>query len=259
MSTIMRKENKLLYPSLVSLFVNFVLLGVLVYVACIKTDLSCRFFAKLGLSTYSSIDLRHYYQFHCLEGWANTFEKMKVETDVVFYGNSITYESDFQRYFPKLRISNLGCNGDDLDDLIFRSFIIERFHPRKIFVLGGINGLVDISLEDFEKKYAVLIDKIKKQSPNAQLFLQSLLPVNVNMEIGARYNSCQDKIKKANCIIYLLAQKTNCYYIDLYSAYEINDSLPRQYTRDGLHLYPDAYSSWAHVISPYIMGECNSN
>ena len=185
----MRKENKLLYPALVSLFVNFVLLGVLVYVACIKTDLSCRFFAKLGLSTYSSIDLRHYYQFHCLEGWANTFEKMKVETDVVFYGNSITYESDFQRYFPKLRISNLGCNGDDLDDLIFRSFIIERFHPRKIFVLGGINGLVDISLEDFEKKYAVLIDKIKKQSPNAQLFLQSLLPVNVNMEIGARYNS----------------------------------------------------------------------
>lgn len=259
MSTIVKKQNKLLYVALVSLFVNLVLLVVLVYVACVKTDFSGRFFAKMGLSSYSSIDLQHYYQFHCLEGWANTFEKMRVESDIVFFGNSITYESDFQKYFPKLRISNLGCNGDNLDDLIYRSFIIERFHPHKIFVLGGINGLVDISIEEFEKKYAILIEKIKKQSPNAELFLQSILPVNVNMEIGARYNGCQDKIKKANDIISLLAQKANCYYIDLYSAYEINDSLPRQYTRDGLHLYPDAYSRWAHVISPYLMDESNLN
>ncbi len=257
MSTIVKKRNKLLYVAQVSLFVNLILFVVLGYVVFVKTDLSGRFFAKIGLSSYSSKDLRHDYQFHCLEGWANTFEKMKIESDAVFFGNSITYESDFQFYFPELRISNLGCNGDDLDDLIYRSFIIARFHPRKIFVLGGINGLVDISIEEFEKKYALLIDKIKNQSPNAKIFLQSILPVNVNMEIGSRYSGCQDKIKKANSIISLLAIKANCHYIDLYSAYEINDSLPHQYTRDGLHLYPDAYTIWAHVISPYLMEESN--
>lgn len=235
-----------------SLLYNLLLMVLLLYVVCVKTDLFCRFLAKFDVVTYSVADSRHRIEFRCIEGWANTLEKMKIDVDVVFYGNSITFESDFQRFFPQLVICNMGCNRDNLDDLIHRSFLIRSVHPEKIFVLGGINDFMNLTLDDFEKKYEVLVDTIKKQNPQSKVYLESLLPVNPKMEIGARYIGLQEKLKSANDIIRAISMEKKCTYIDIYSVYQFNDSLPQEYTRDGLHLYPKAYSIWSQFISSYI-------
>lgn len=236
----------------VSVLFNIVLIIILFYVVCVKTDIIYRFLARFDLATYSVVDTRHRIEFRCLEGWKNTLEKLNIDVDVVFYGNSITFESNFQNDFTQLKICNLGCNRDDLDDMIHRSFLINSVHPHKIFVLGGINGFVDIPLKEFQKKYRVLIDTIKYQNPHAKLYIQSLLPVNTDMEIGSRYLDCHDKIKKANAILRDISLEKECVFIDLYSAYQIHDSLPQEYTRDGLHLTPHAYTIWNQCISPYL-------
>ena len=225
----------------------------LLYIIGVKTDICYKMFAKIGLIEYNSAGMRHQIEYRCLEGWANCLNQHIDSIDIAFYGNSITYESNFQEFFPAIKICNLGCNRDDLDDLIHRSFIIKKVHPHKIFVLGGINSIINITLDEFEVKYCALIDTIMKQNPTAQLYLQSLLPVNVEMEIGSRYLNCQDKIKEANIIIRIISKAKGCIFVDLYSAYQVNDSMPGKYTRDGLHLYPEAYSIWARVISPYLL------
>lgn len=239
----------LLYMSLV---INVLLISFF-YIACQKTDINKKLLAKMGLTSYNSSFIRHQIEYRCLEGWANCLSKCNDEMDVVFYGNSITYESNFHTFFPHLRICNLGCNRDDLDDLIHRSFIIKNVHPHKIFVLGGINSIINISLEKFGEEYDALIDTIMNQNPTSQVYLQSLLPVNVEMDIGSRYIDCQEKIKGANDIIKSVSMMKGCVFVDLYSAYQVNDSLPKKLTRDGLHLYPEAYSIWSHVISPYLL------
>ena len=225
----------------------------LLYIIAVKTDICYKMFAKIGLIEYNSAGTRHQIEYRCLEGWANCIKKYNNDMDVVFYGNSITYESDFHKFFPDIKICNLGCNRDDLDDLIHRSFIIKNVHPHKIFVLGGINSIIDIPLEKFDERCNALVDTIMNQNPTSQLYLQSLLPVNVEMEIGSRYVDCQEKIKEANIIMRNISKVKGCIFVDLYSAYQVNDSMPRKYTRDGLHLYPEAYSIWARVISPYML------
>lgn len=237
---------------LFSILVNIGLFLVLLYISCVKTDFCYRVFSKMGIIEYNIANNRHLIEKRCLEGWANCLSKQKIIADVVFYGNSITYESDFQKFFPQLHISNLGCNRDDLGDLIHRSFLINSLHPRKVFLLGGINSIINVPLEEFEHKYRVLVDTIRKQNPYAQLYLQSILPVNVEMEIGSRYRDCQREIKEANEIIKNIALLKGCHFVDLFAAYQINDSMPRKYTRDGLHLYPEAYSIWAKTIYPYL-------
>lgn len=244
-----KSDIRLLY---VSIIFNMLLLTSLLYIICIKTDICNKMLAKLGLMEYNSISMRHQVEYRCLEGWANCLKKQKDTIDVVFYGNSITYESNFQFFFPEVKICNLGCNRDNLDDLLHRSFLIKSVHPHKIFVLGGINSIINTSLEKFEAKYCVMVDSILMQNPSAQLYLQSLLPVNVEMEIGARYIAYQEKIKDANIIIRKISRMKRCIFVDLYSAYQVNDSMPRKYTRDGLHLYPEAYRIWAQLIVPYI-------
>ena len=240
----------LLYTSLV---INVVLLISFFYVVCLKTDMSKKLLAKMGLTSYNNAFMRHQIEYRCLEGWANCLRKCNDTMDVVFYGNSLTFESNFHELFPNLKICNLGCNRDNLDDLIHRSFIINKVSPHKIFVLGGINSILDISLEDFNTKYLTLIDTLMSQNPTSKIYLQSLLPVNVEMEIGSRYVDCQEKIKEANIVINNISKVKGCIFIDLYSAYQVNDSMPKKYSRDGLHLYPEAYSIWARVISPYLL------
>lgn len=224
----------------------------LIYISCFKTDFYYRVLAKCGYMNYSVSESRHRIEYRCLEGWYNTLSEMNIQADIVFYGNSITYEGDFQSFFSNKCVLNMGCNRDDLDDLINRSFLIRSVHPRKIFVLGGINRLMDINLKEFESKYLTMVDTIIKQNPSASLFVQSILPVNVDMELGHRYVDSVDKIKKANNIIKKIATKKKCVYVDLYGAYQIHDSLPRKYTRDGVHLKPDAYYIWAQTIRPLV-------
>lgn len=242
-------DIRLLYASII---INMLLIISLLYIIGVKTDICYKLFAKIGLIEYNSAGTRHQIEYRCLEGWANCLNKLNDTIDVVFYGNSITYESNFQRGFPNLKICNLGCNRDNLDDLIFRSFLIKSLRPHKIFILGGINSILDINLEKFEEKYKVLVDTVITQNPDAQLYLQSLLPVNIKKDVGARYERSQDKIKEANEIIKKISQNRGCYYVDLYSAYQVNDSMPQKYTRDGLHLYPEAYSIWEQSIYPYL-------
>ena len=234
------------------LILSLVLNIMMIYIIIIKTDLLYRSLAKIGLADYITMNYQAQIDYRNLEGWANTLSLQATNNDVVFYGNSITFESNFRKFFPEMKICNLGCNRDNLDDLIHRSFIIKNVHPHKIFVLGGINSIINISLDDFDVKYNALVDTIMKQNPSAQLYLQSLLPVNIEMEIGSRYQNCQDKIKDANILIRNISQSKGCCYVDLYSAYQVNDSMPRKYTRDGLHLYPEAYEIWARAIAPYM-------
>lgn len=237
---------------ILSLSLNVIMLVLLYYIACIKTDFFDRGLAKIGLSNYKIEESRYLIEKRCLDGWTNTLIKMNVSADVVFYGNSITYESDFQKFFPNLKICNLGCNRDDLDDLIRRSYMINSVTPRKVFILGGINRLIDVSNDDFRNKYETLVDTIVKQNPEAEVYLQSLLPVNTEMELGSRYAGYIDKIKDVNEIICRISKERRLEFVDLYSAYQVNNSLPRKYTQDGLHLNHNAYQKWAKFISRYL-------
>ena len=221
--------------------------------SCIKTNVINEILVQLGFKKSMDIPYKNKPEYLLAEAWANSLSKLGVEADAVFYGNSITYDSDFQSLFPNMKICNMGCKGDDLDDLINRSFVISCVKPKKIFVLGGINTFSQISLEEFKFKYQLMVEKIKKQNPTAQIYLQGMLPVNVNMLYGKQYMNSKDKIKVGNDIIKGIATSSGMVYIDLYSLFQEKDSLPLNYTDDGLHLNKEAYYIWANYIEKYLL------
>ncbi len=246
----MNLTKKVLYCSIA---LNIIAITMLIYISCIKTDFGKRCLIKIGVLEKNTIPFSWRPDFPEIEGWANSLTKMEIKADAVFYGNSITYQSDFQNCFPQAKICNLGCNFDDLDDLINRSFLTRCVQPNMIFILGGINKLYDISLDLFQQKYELLVDTIMRQNPQARIFLQSMLPVNPSLRYGKRYRHCTNKIKDANIIIKRISTIKGCTFVDLYSLYSENDSLPNKYTEDGLHLRPEAYTLWSEKISPYFI------
>lgn len=228
---------------ILSVVLNVVLMAALYYVACVKTDFSNRMMAKIKHEAYVPERVDN----DCVASWNNCISKLDMEVDVVFFGDSETAGGDWQKAFPDVKSINLGYIGEDVKGMLRRVDAIKAVNPKKVFLMAGINGLQRQTMDEFEYWYETLVDAIRRDVPEAELYIESILPV-------ARYSDYCDnaKIRDANAILQRLATERNIPYIDLYNAYAQNGALPDDMSYDGLHLLDEAYSVWYHMTAPYV-------
>ena len=170
--------------------------------------------------------------------------------DAVFFGDSITADSDFGEYYPGLSIVNLGVYGDTLEDLQRRVKQVRAENPARIFLMGGINSLRDGNLDACLADYRALLDALREACPEAKIIVHSVLPVGADIEslLGCH----NDTVRAFNTGLRFLAAEYGCSYVDLFSAYAKDGALDPALTRDGVHLNFNAYSPWAEAIAPYL-------
>ena len=226
-------EKKYKIVLCISWTINTLLVFLLCYVTFYTTDLSQRIGTKLGLCQYVPARADN----DCVDSWNNCIKKLDMKVDVVFFGDSHTAGGDFQKAFPDVKSLNLGYVGEDTKGMLRRVETIAAVQPKKIFLMAGINGLKGQSLSDFEYWYTVLVDSIRIAVPNAELYIESILPVTASSDY------CDNaKINEANTIIRHITQERNITYIDLHTAYADKETLPENMSYDGLHLTEDAYN-----------------
>lgn len=181
----------------------------------------------------------------CVMSWNNCIKKLDMQADVVFFGDSHTAYGDWQRAFPEIKSINLGYMGEDTKGMLRRVEVIQSVHPRKVFLMAGLNGLGDQSAAEFESAYCVLVDSIQSAVPEAELYIENILPVNDDIKLNK-------KIIDANKMIQKIADDRNLTHIDLYSLYAVNSELPTDVTNDGVHLKSEAYGLWYESIKELI-------
>ena len=170
--------------------------------------------------------------------------------DAVFFGDSITADSDFGEYYPRLSLVNLGVYGDTLEDLQRRVKQVRAENPARIFLMGGINSLRDGNSKACLQQYRGVLEALRAACPRAKIILQSVLPVGADIEslLGCH----NDTVRAFNAGLRSLAAEYGCSYVDLYSAYEKDGALDPALTRDGVHLNYNAYGPWAEAIASYL-------
>lgn len=181
----------------------------------------------------------------CVMSWNNCIKKLDMQADVVFFGDSHTAYGDWQRSFPEIKSINLGYMGEDTKGMLRRVEVIRSVHPRKVFLMAGLNGLGDQTAAEFESAYCTLVDSILSAVPDAVLYIENILPVNDDVYLNK-------KVIEANRIIQKIAEERKLIYIDLYSLYAINSELPTDVTNDGVHLKSEAYNLWYESVNPFI-------
>ena len=169
--------------------------------------------------------------------------------DAVFIGDSITERSLWNEIFPGKLIVNRGIERDTSMGLLKRLEGIVDLKPKQIFLMIGVNDLIyGVKTADTIENYEKMILQLHEQAPAAELFIQSVLPV----EEGAR--DLENKtINALNERIKALAYANQVVYIDINSKLK-NDrgELESTYTEDGLHLTGSGYMIWADEIRSYI-------
>ena len=189
-------------------------------------------------------------QKHYISGWDRCLDQLRIDCDVAFVGDSITYKSSFDAMFPDLTICNLGVCSDDIKGVNYRVGTLETVRPDQVFLMIGINALKNDNIEECIEDYGVLVDNIRSRG-DFELYLMSVTPVSKSD--SGNDDPRPDVIIAFNEAIARIAEEKGATYIDLYSRLRDDEGYVQpEYTADGLHLSDDAYEVWAECIEDYI-------
>ena len=194
------------------LFLICVLLSATLGFLYVKKMTSQKFLSKLGIDVTDATD-------YSLYSWNSSLEQLVYDADIVFIGDSLTRGENFQEYFPESKIINLGRSGDTLSGISERSHVIARFTPEKIFVMGGFNSIKTNSIADIITQYEEMVIDLNNENPKAEIYIQSILPVQKKIEEG---RLTIKNIVKLNDELKSMAERNGVIYIDIYSVYVLN-------------------------------------
>ncbi len=166
--------------------------------------------------------------------------------DVVFIGDSLIDDADWQDLFPSVRIANRGIKGDRTDGVLNRLESIYSTSASKAFIMIGINDFsFGTNANDVFRNYKTIVDKLVARK--MEVYIQSTILA------GKQRNAVNKKIIILNKRLQHLAkQKKSITYINLNTSLSKNSLLNEKYTRDGTHLNGDGYAIWKELIKPYI-------
>ena len=129
---------------------------------------------------------------------------------------------------------------------------LERMDFHKVYLMFGINELGWQNKDVFFSKYVSLIEEIRASHPQAQIYVQSILPV-CESKIKDKDYLTNARIDSFNEQLQQMAESQKVFYVDTASAVAAEDgSLPEDASNDGIHLKQDGCQKWEH----YLLNHC---
>jgi len=176
------------------------------------------------------------------------------KNEIIFLGNSITERVDWNELLGICNVQNRGISGDITFGVLQRLNEVTNEHPKKVFILIGIND-VSRNIPDsvILANYYKIVERIKRASPETKIYFQTLLPVNNEFtQFKSHYNK-DEHILWLNEQIKKLGKEERITVIDLYPHFlDDQKKLDKKYTLDGLHPNAEGYKVWAAILKKYL-------
>ena len=119
---------------------------------------------------------------------------------------------------------------------------------KKIYIMLGINELGWSYPQVFKSKYKELIKKIREIKPNAEIYVQSIIPVTKSRDKSEKYFN-NTRIKQYNQLIKEVANEENIQYLNVQSALVNSEGyLPEETSPDGIHIGKSYCEKWLEYL-----------
>lgn len=176
--------------------------------------------------------------------------------DIVMLGNSLTEGGgDWSARLGKKNVRNRGIIGDEVMGIYDRLHQILPGHPAKLFLLIGVNDIShDLAPDSIVDMIRMTVERIRKESPDTKLYLQSLLPFNESFGRYKKLTGKTDMVPEINSRLEAFAKEEGIAYINLFPLFTEKGTnvLRSELTGDGLHLNEDGYKIWVKAIKKKI-------
>lgn len=152
---------------------------------------------------------------------------------------------------------NQSISGERTKGLLNRLDLFEQNEVESVFLMIGINDLIWGETDaDIIANYKEIVRKLRKQHPNTQIVVQSILPHGGAISTWESRDKLlalsSDRIVAMNKALQEIAKDNDAYYLDLYPIFATGDGhLRPDLTTDGLHLNREGYLVWRSAIALY--------
>lgn len=124
----------------------------------------------------------------------------------------------------------------------------------RIYVMLGVNELGWSDPNDYYTQYGLLIDRLRADHPEAEVILQTNLPVSRKQEEKKTYVN-NTRIAAYNEILRQLAGEKDCPLVDSAAAVTDEEGLLRSdWTYDGVHLNKRGCKAWLEYLKTHAVG-----
>lgn len=135
---------------------------------------------------------------------------------------------------------------------------LEQKQYGKVYLMLGLNELGYKSNQTFADTYQAVVDKILELQPEADLYLQLLIPVNT--EVCRKTNQpayvTNEKIAEYNEIIRTTAAEKEVYLLDVGEAFvDETGEIPADASFDGIHFQKEGYKGWYEYLKVHTVEE----
>jgi hypothetical protein len=190
-------------------------------------------------------------------------------SDAVFIGDSRT---DGLRLYSGIRDVDFLCykgltvfelmddkaviDGDGGKLSVFQA--LERKQYAKVYLMLGVNELGYNNDQGFADAYGAAVDRVRQLQPDAQIYLQSIVPVNQEtcQATGQPSYITNEQIAVYNQMIETVAQERQVYYVNVSEALvDESGTLPADASADGIHFHREGYQSWYAYLKTHTVEE----
>ncbi len=228
----------------ISLFINLLLLGAIAWAV-----------QKLGGFGYTWLRLSQR-EWGVYEHRVQHFSKLPERLgSIVFLGDSQVEQAEWHEIFgDNPMVLNRGISGDYTAGVLDRMSEILRHKPQKIFLLVGVNDLFfGKTIAEIETDYRAIVQRTRAESPETELYLLSLLPVNNEVRNIGVENSA---IQAINERIRQIAKDFALQYLDLNIPFtDADGNLAAKFTDDGLHINGLGYVLMKNELSSLVISD----
>lgn len=192
------------------------------------------------------------YQQHRLKKYSQENQKL-LKGAIVFSGDSLVDFYMLKKHFGReLNLINRGIAGiDTLFLLQHLETLVWSLEPKKVFLLIGTNDIeIGFSQEETLKHYIEIISRIRTESIQTEIFVISLLPVNLSEKFHKMVKNRNNFL--INSINQELSVIPGIHFLDVFSKLCEQGELPESYTTDGLHLSQKGYKKLTELLKIYL-------
>ena len=125
----------------------------------------------------------------------------------------------------------------------------------KIYLMLGINELGWAGTEIFRDQSVKLLERLRADHPDADIYIQSILPVSAAQDAQKSYVN-NKRIEDYNGVWRELAEELDIAYLEVGEVLTGEDGcLPKDLTYDGVHLTPRGCKIWMEYLRTHTLIE----
>lgn len=135
---------------------------------------------------------------------------------------------------------------------------LEQKSYGKVYLMLGLNELGYNNDQAFADTYEAVVDKLLELQPEADLYLQLLIPVNTQVcrATNQPYYVTNEKIAVYNEIIRAIAAEKQIYLLDVGEAFvDETGEIPADASADGIHFRKEGYKGWYEYLKVHTVEE----